>query len=146
MSSQLKLSSVDNIGTPSNSFEILSPDHKELIPRRFFEYSPFNKTEIAKEAGINRKTLYRERVKLSTLKTLKKGILQVVIGTDLTLELFEGKKEDAINWFKAPNTFLFGESPFEVCIRGEGEFLLTWLKDRLGKDEAIEKENSKKIA
>lgn len=143
MSALLKLSN-DNIGTPSNSFKFLSPDHKELIPKRFFEYSPFNKTEIAKEAGINRKTLYSERVSLSTLNRLKKGVLQVVIGTDLTLELFQGDKENAINWFNSPNTLLFGESPFEVCIRGEGKLLINWLKDRLGKDDAVEKENNKK--
>jgi len=145
MSAQLKLSN-DNIGTPKNSFKFLSPDHKELIPKRFFEYSPFNKTEIAKAAGINRKTLYSERVRLSTLNTLKIGVLQVVIGTDLALELFDGDKENAINWFNSPNTLLFGEAPFEVCMRGEGKLLIKWLKDRLGKDETIEKENNKKNA
>ena len=88
--------------------------------------------------GINRKTLYSEQVKLSTLKKLKKGIMQVVIGTDLVVELFDNNIEEAVNWFQIPNTFLFGESPFEVCIRGEGKFLINWLMGRLGKDEAIE--------
>jgi len=61
---------------------------------------------------------------------------------NLTLELFEGDKENAINWFNSPNTLLFGESPFEVCIRGEGKLLIKWLKDRLGKEDTIEKENN----
>lgn len=127
-----------NMGAPENRLKMLSPDLQYLVPKRFFEYSPLNKTDIAKQAGINRKTLYSDKVKLSTLKKLKKGIMQVVIGTDLAIELFDNKIEEAVNWFQTPNTLLFGESPFEVCIRGEGKFLINWLMGRLGKDGAIE--------
>ncbi len=64
--------------------------------------------------------------------TLKKGILQVELGISLSTELFNNK-EFAINWFQTPNPLLFNESPHDVCIRGDGKFLITWLKDRLGK-------------
>ena len=64
--------------------------------------------------------------------------MQVVIGTDLAVELFGDNTEEAVNWFQTPNTLLFGESPFEVCIRGEGKILINWLMGRLGKDGAIE--------
>ena len=123
---------------PENRLKMLSPDLQYLVPKRFFEYSPLNKTDIAKQAGINRKTLYSDQVKLSTLKKIKTGIMQVVIGTDLTMELFGDNIEGAVNWFQTPNTLLFGESPFEVCIRGEGKILINWLMSRLGKDGAIE--------
>lgn len=127
-----------NMGVPENKLKILSSDLKYFVPKRFFQYSPLNKTGIAKAAGINRKTLYSEQIQLSTLKKLKVGIMQVVIGTDLAIELFNNDIENAINWFQAPNALLFGESPFEVCIRGEGKFLINWLMGRLGKEGAIE--------
>ena len=137
MSETAQINNLD-VGIPENRLKMLSPDLKYLIPKRFFEYGPLNKTEIAKQAGINRKTLYAERVKLSTLKKLKKGIMQVVIGTDLAVELFDNNIEEAIKWFQIPNTLLFGESPFEVCIKGEGKFLIDWLMGRLGKSGAME--------
>ncbi len=127
-----------NMGIPGNKLKILSPDLQYLRPKNFFKYSPFNKTDIAKQAKINRKALYNEQVKLSTLKNIKKGILQVVIGTDLSIEVFKNNVEEAVNWFSTPNTLLFGESPFEVCIRGEGNFLINWLNTRLGKNGAID--------
>ena len=33
----------------------------------------------------------------------------------------------------APNAMLFGDTPFEVCMRGEGEKLIEWLNQRLGR-------------
>ena len=137
MSTITQLDNLD-LGTPENRLKMLSPDLQYLVPKMFFKYSPLHKTDIAKQAGINRKTLYSERVKLSTLKKLKKGIIQVVIGTDLAIEIFNNNIEEAVNWFQVPNTLLFGESPFEVCIRGEGKFLINWLMGSLGKDGAIE--------
>tara|TARA_Y100000768_G_C23986079_1_gene688910 strand:- start:590 stop:1006 length:417 start_codon:yes stop_codon:yes gene_type:complete len=137
MAASVQMNNLD-MGAPENRLKMLSADLQYLVPKRFFEYSPLNKTDIAKEAGINRKTLYSDKVKLSTLKKLKKGIMQVVIGTDLAVELFGDNTEEAVNWFQTPNTLLFGESPFEVCIRGEGKFLINWLMGRLGKDGAIE--------
>lgn len=137
MGASAQMNNLD-MGAPENRLKMLSPDLQYLVPKRFFEYSPLNKTDIAKQAGINRKTLYSDKVKLSTLKKLKKGIMQVVIGTDLAVELFGDNIEEAVNWFQTPNTLLFGESPFEVCIRGEGKILINWLMGRLGKDGAIE--------
>ncbi len=137
MSASAQMNNLD-MGAPENRLKMLSADLQYLVPKRFFEYSPLNKTDIAKQAGINRKTLYSDKVKLSTLKKLKKGIMQVVIGTDLAVELFGENTEKAVNWFQTPNTLLFGESPFEVCIRGEGKILINWLMGRLGKDGAIE--------
>ena len=96
-----------NMGMLENKLKMLSPDLEYLVPEKFFEYSLLNKTNIAKQAGINRKTLYSEQVKLSTLSKLKKGIMQVVIGTDLSIELFNNNTEEAVHWFQSPNALLF---------------------------------------
>jgi len=119
-----------------NSLGILTDDHRGLHPSKFFQYSPYGRAEIAKQAGIARSNFYKETVGLNTLKQLKKGILQVVIGLDFSIELFNNNPAEAIKWFNSPNTMLAGESPFEVCLRGDGESILNWLKARLGHDDA----------
>ena len=127
----------DTNGGILNSLGILTEDRMGFYPDAFFKYSPYNRTVLAKEAKVSRTNLYKETVKLSTIKQLKKGILQVVMGTDLAIELFKDNTEEAIKWFNAPNTMLSGESPFEVCIRGDGHGLLNWLKGRLGYSDAV---------
>ncbi len=123
-------------GEITNSLHILTKDKKAFHPEKFFKYSPYSRAEIAKEAGISRTNLYKETVAFSTIKQLKKGILQVVMGLDLSIELFHENDKEAIQWFNAPNAMLSGESPFEVCIRGDGEGILNWLKGRLGYPDA----------
>lgn len=123
-------------GVIANSLHILTEDKKAFHPEQFFKYSPYTRAELAKEAGVSRTNLYKDTVALSTLKQLKKGILQVVMGLDLSIELFQEKESEAVQWFNAPNTMLSGESPFEVCIRGDGDGILNWLKGRLGYPDA----------
>ena len=81
---------------------------------------------------------HSEKVALDSLVELRKGIEQIVVATDLTVELFQGDVDKAINWFITPNEFTVGDSPFEVCLRGDGDFLINWLGGRLGKDWATE--------
>jgi len=37
----------------------------------------------------------------------------------------------------APNSLLFGRSPFEVCMEGNSKLLISWLIDRLGKESPL---------
>lgn len=46
-------------------------------------------------------------------------------------ELFENDTEAAKQWMIEPNTLLFGRTPIEVCLTGEGEYLMEWIKNRL---------------
>lgn len=123
-------------GEIHNSLGILTKDHKSFHPSKFFQYSPYSRADVAKQAGVARSNLYKDTVGLATLKQLKKGILQVVIGLDYSIELFENNNAEALKWFNSPNTMLSGESPFEVCLRGDGESILNWLKARLGHADA----------
>lgn len=124
----------NNIGNGeiANSLHILTKDMKAFHPEEFFKYSPYGRTEIAKQAGVSRTNFYKDTVLLSTTKKLRIGILQVVMGLDLSIELFNENEKEAVQWFNSPNTMLSGESPFEVCLRGDGEGILNWLKGRLG--------------
>ena len=124
-----------DIQEADNRLGILSPDRKWLNVEKFFEHSPFPSQKEAKQAGV---IVDDEKVELDSLKDLKKGIEQVVIATDLTVELFQGDVEKAVGWFITPNDFTAGDSPFDVCLRGDGDFLINWLGGRLGKDWATE--------
>ena len=124
-----------DIQEAENRLGILSPDRKWLNVEKFFEHSPFPSQKEAKQAGV---IVDDEKVELDSLKDLKKGIEQVVIATDLTVELFQGDVEKAVGWFITPNDFTAGDSPFDVCLRGDGDFLINWLGGRLGKDWATE--------
>ena len=127
-----------DITDTDNRLGILSPDRKWLIPDKFFEHSPFPNPKAAKQAGVNVDDSHSEKVELDSLEDLKEGIEQVVIATDLTIELFQNDVEKALQWFLAPNEFTDWDTPFEVCLRGDGEFLINWLGGRLGKDWATE--------
>ena len=127
-----------DIREAENRLGILSPDRKWLNVEKFFEHSPFPSQKEAKQAGVNVDDSRNEQVELDSLKDLRKGIEQVVIATDLTVELFQGDVEKAVGWFITPNDFTAGDSPFDVCLRGDGDFLINWLGGRLGKDWATE--------
>jgi uncharacterized protein (DUF2384 family) len=51
----------------------------------------------------------------------------------MALELFNGNKEDADAWMKDPNEFLFGWTPGQLIISGEGQVLIDWLLVRMNK-------------
>ena len=127
-----------NIREVENKLGILSPDRKCLIPDKFFEHSPFPNQKAAEKAGVGAKALRADKVELDSLDDLREGIEQVVIATDLAIEVFAGDIDKAVGWFITPNDFTAGDSPFDVCLRGDGEFLINWLGGRLGKDWATE--------
>ncbi len=121
------------IADTDNRLGIISPDRKCLIPDKFFEHSPFLSPKAAEKAGVGAKALRADKVELDSLDDLREGIEQVVIATDLAVEVFAGDIDKAVGWFITPNDFTAGDSPFDVCLRGGGEFLINWLGGRLGK-------------
>ena len=62
-----------------------------------------------------------------------KRIVSVVIVAECAFELFGDNKEETSSWLMAPNAMLFGDTPFRVSPRGEGEKLIEWLNQRLGR-------------
>lgn len=71
--------------------------------------------------------LFKERAHI-------KRVLDVVMITDLAFELFGNNKEETTSWLTAPNSLLFGDSPFEICMSGQASPLKRWLLERLGKE------------
>lgn len=61
----------------------------------------------------------------------------LLLAFQLTIELFDGDEEQAAIWFNSPQEFLFNNAPASVCIRGDGDELINWLKVRLGKKDGV---------
>jgi uncharacterized protein (DUF2384 family) len=51
---------------------------------------------------------------------------------DLATELFDGSKDRAIQWINSPTPLLFGSSPRDFILCGEGDKIIEWLKERQG--------------
>jgi uncharacterized protein (DUF2384 family) len=121
------------LGTIKNSLGILSEDGSKFKPDKFASLTGLGKTELEKITGISRPQFYKKEILIKPSSKILKRIVSVVIAADLAFELFGEDKKETSSWLMAPNAMLFGDSPFEVCMRGEGEKLIQWLNQRLGK-------------
>jgi hypothetical protein len=120
-----------DLGTMRNALGILSEDRKKLRPERLLSITGLGRTELSRVTKKARPLLYERELPLKLSSSFTKAIYSLVIATDLAFELFGENEEDTKNWLMAPNTLLFGDSPFIVCIRGEGDKLIEWLNQRL---------------
>jgi len=136
-----------------NVLGLLSPkDSNKLIPNRLLEITGYSKTLLAKELKSSRPLMYREEIDLRSLAQLRTGVFQLVCASDLIFDLFKFNDPEAKiyqklpievlhklqaeteRWIMSPNQFLFGKSPFEVCISGSGKELIHWLASKLGRE------------
>src|SRR5262249_832674 len=119
-------------GKIHNSMGFLSEDHKYLLPQTFMTTTHLNSTEAAKELGTNRQAMYKNQIPLKPSSKLKERVMAVVSATDVAYELFDRNHDETAKWLVTANILLFGKSPFEVCMRGDGQKLVEWLLDRAG--------------
>jgi len=89
------------------------------------------RAELARATKKSRPMLYERELPLKLSSAFSKAIYSLVVATDLAFELFGENEEDTKSWLMAPNSLLFGDSPFMVCLRGEGDKLIDWLNQRL---------------
>ncbi len=121
------------LGTIKNSLGILSEDKSKFKPEKFASLTGLGKSELEKITGISRPQFYKKEILLKPSSKVLKRIVSVVIVADLAFELFGEDKKETSSWLMSPNAILFGDTPFEVCMRGESEKLVEWLNGRLGK-------------
>jgi hypothetical protein len=50
----------------------------------------------------------------------------------LTYDNPDATVEDVKDWMTSSNEFLFDDTPLEVCMRGDADTLIEWLRDRMG--------------
>ena len=122
-----------DLGALRNALGILTPDLRKFRPKRLMAITGLGQTELSKVTGKARPLLYEKELPLKISSTFAKAIFSLVIVTDLAFELFGADESETKKWLMSPNTLLFGDSPFLVCMRGEGHELMNWLNTRLGR-------------
>ena len=110
----------------------LTSDHAGFYPQKFMEQVHLNPTDTARDLGAPRASLYKNVIQLKPSTKLKERILAIVAVTDVAFQLFGKNPEETAKWLTTPNILLFGKSPFEICLRGDGNVLIKWLLDRAG--------------
>lgn len=129
-----KFQPIKELGQIHNYLGILDASHN---PRHFSSASLMricsNKSDLASLLGVQRTQLYQKTRPIKKGSKLRSRIIHLVMATDLVYELMENDQEKTIKWLTTPNTLLFGDSPLEVIMRDEGNAIISWLLEKLGR-------------
>ena len=123
-------------GSLKNSFGILTKDRHSISAKNFLSFidlSGFTRSEIASKLGVNRTSLYQEKMRLSR-EEIEKKIIPLVVAADAAFSFFKNK-EKARSWIMSPNTHFFACSPFQICLQGEGKIVIELLLEWMGKKD-----------
>ena len=125
---------INDLGEIQNYLGILDTSHNP----QHFSSKPLmqicsNKTDLASLLGVQRTQLYQKTLPLKKGTKLRSRIIHLVMATDLIYELMENDQEKTIKWLTTPNILLFGDSPLEVIMRDEGNTIILWLLEKLGR-------------
>lgn len=124
------LAVAEDLGTLRNSLGILSPDRTRIVPEKFLEATHLSATMLSDKLNVKRPTLYRKTIPIPSSR--QREMIQLVLATDLVFELTRSLPETG-KWLMSPSSILFGDSPFEVILRGDGNAIIAWLNQRTGK-------------
>lgn len=120
------------LGDIKNHLGFLSSDQQGFNPNRILNLTGLKAAEASSLLGKNRTTMYKEFIPFKPSDKLKSKVIDLVMAGDIAYLLFDKKVEETARWIVSPNTLLFGSTPFEVCLRGDGKPLIKWLMDRAG--------------
>ena len=120
--------SLEKLGAFKNSLGILSDDGRRIRPRRLMEVTGLGAVEITHFVNKSRPQIYRDEILVSP--ELLKRFRALVMVTDIVFALLNQDINETRKWMMIPNTVVFGDSPFEVCMRGDAEPLIEWLRTR----------------
>lgn len=112
----------------------LSADRKSFDTGKLLNYLlPANDspTDVARQLGTSRSTLYTSEIKLSK-EDISQRLIPFVVAVDLAIDLFQDQKE-AQAWILHPNVHFFGKAPYQIAFAGEGRLLIEQLLKWLGK-------------
>lgn len=120
------------LGSIQNSLGFLSSDQQGFNPNRILNLTGLKATEASALFGKSRTAMYKEYIPFKPSDEIKTKIIDLVMAGDIAFQLFDKNVEETGRWIVSPNTLLFGSTPFEVCLRGDGKPLIKWLLDRAG--------------
>lgn len=101
-------------------------------PARFIHQTGLKPATVGAAVGQSRTAMYKDFIPLKPTHALRKKIIDLVIAADIAYLLFDRDEKETAQWVVSPNMLLFGETPFEICMRGDGKALIQWLLDRAG--------------
>lgn len=120
------------LGNIQNHLGFLSTDQKGFNPNRILDLTGLKAIDAGAMLGKNRTSMYKEFIPFKPSDELKSKIIDLVMAGDIAYLLFNKNVDETARWIVSPNTLLFGATPFEICLRGEGKPLIKWLLDRAG--------------
>jgi hypothetical protein len=120
------------LGHIGNHLGFLSDDQRGFNPHRILGLTGLSAVDVGALFEKNRTSMYKDYIPFKLSDELKVKIIDLVMAGDIAYILFNKNVEETARWIVSPNTLLFGATPFEVCLRGDGKPLLRWLTDRAG--------------
>lgn len=126
-----------DLGTIKNRLGLLNEQRNAFYPNRLLEITGETPTTASKMLKIPRANFYKEKIPLKRDKVLEKKVVDFVIAGDLAFELLNQNKNETLIWLTSPNAEFFGDSPFEICLRGDGKKIIEWLLVRLGRETGV---------
>ncbi len=126
-----------DLGTIKNRLGLLNAQKNAFYPNRLLEITGETPTTASIMLKIPRANFYKEIIPLKRDKVLEKKVVDFVIAGDLAFELLNQNKNETLIWLASPNAEFFGDSPFEICLRGDGKKIIEWLLVRLGRKAGV---------
>lgn len=131
------ITKASDMGAIKNHLGLLNANKSAFYPARLLDITGETPSTASRMLGVSRASLYKKEVSLRRNNDLVKKIVDFVSVGDLAFELLNQDKNETIIWLNSPNTDFFGDSPFEICLRGHGKKLIKWLLVRLGKEPGV---------
>ncbi len=126
-----------DFGTVRNHLGLLNAQKNAFYPNRLLDITGETPTTASQKLKIPRANFYKEEVSLKRNTILEKKIIDFVLVADLAFELLNQNKKETVIWLTSPNAEFFGDSPFEICLRGDGKKIIKWLHIRLCKEPGV---------
>lgn len=122
----------EQIGSMKNRLRLLSDDRKSINMSAWENVTGLRRTETSRALGVSRTATYRSKAIPVKKETLDK-VVRLAFAADLAFEILGENVEETRKWIMSPNQHFFGDSPFEVCMRGDGQDVIRWLLIKLGR-------------
>ena len=126
-----------NLGGIQNHLGLLNDKKNAFYPNRLLEITGESPTTASKQVRIPRASFYKDEILFKRNKELERKIIDFVVVGDLVYELMDGNMKEVVVWLTSPNLEFFGDSPFEICLRGDGKKIIEWLYTRLGRSPGV---------
>jgi hypothetical protein len=119
-----------DMGSIKNQLNWFSSDLKKLRPQEVIKTTKIPVRVFSKVTKTSRPQAYKYEI---TLKPeIHKRFIHLAQAAEIVFEIFKGDLKETSRWIMSPNEYFMGDSPFEVCLRGDGPLIIKWLAQHKG--------------